>query len=149
MLILYQKQRLKPVRRDTGKFDETPEIKTNKTIMISMDDSLTAYLCNSAVGFLAKFKDHGKEEMAEPAGSGAFVQLDTIKGILTAGHVIDKLPRKSGQMGLIALYYALKIPFRICVSKCSILVERCCGTGLKVMLPISDFLAYLTTLQQR
>src|SRR5262249_35045598 len=52
---------------------------------------------NSAVGFL-KFRENGQE--ADVAGSGTFVQLGKIKGILTAGHVIDNLP-ETGQVGLV------------------------------------------------
>jgi hypothetical protein len=50
---------------------------------IKIDDALSNQLINSAVGFL-KFRDNGQE--ADVAGSGTFIQLGKIKGILTAGH---------------------------------------------------------------
>jgi hypothetical protein len=64
---------------------------------IKIDDALSDQINNSAVGFL-KFRDNGQE--ADVAGSGTFVQLGKIKGILTAGHVIDNLP-ETGQVGLV------------------------------------------------
>ena len=46
------------------------------------------------VGFL-KFKKDGKAEIAEPAGTGTFVKLDRVYGILTAGHVLKEIDPKS------------------------------------------------------
>jgi hypothetical protein len=63
---------------------------------IKIDDALSNQLTNSAVGFL-KFRNNGQE--ADVAGSGTFIQLGKIKGILTAGHVIDNLPT-TGEIGL-------------------------------------------------
>jgi hypothetical protein len=64
---------------------------------IKIDDALSAQINNSTVGFL-KLRDNGRE--ADVGGSGTFVQLGKIKGILTAGHVIDNLP-ETGQVGLV------------------------------------------------
>jgi hypothetical protein len=66
-------------------------------VVIKIDDPLSDQINNSGVGFL-KFRDSGRE--ADVAGSGTFVQLGKIKGILTAGHVIDNLP-ETGQVGLV------------------------------------------------
>ena len=65
-------------------------------VEIKIDDALSDQINNSAVGFL-KFRDKGQE--ADVAGSGTFVQLGQIKGVLTAGHVIGNLP-ETGQVGL-------------------------------------------------
>jgi hypothetical protein len=73
-------------------------------VEIKIDDALSNQLTNSAVGFL-KFSDNGQE--ADVAGSGTFVQLGKIKGILTAGHVIDNLPT-SGEVGLVRPKSALQ-----------------------------------------
>jgi hypothetical protein len=64
-------------------------------VNIKIDDALSNQINNSAVGFL-KVRDKGQE--ANVAGSGTFVQLGKIKGILTA--VIDNLP-ETGQVGLV------------------------------------------------
>jgi hypothetical protein len=66
-------------------------------VVIEINDALSDQVNNSAVGFL-KFRDNGQE--ADVAGSGTFVQLAKIKGILTAGHVIGNLP-ETGQVGLV------------------------------------------------
>src|SRR4029077_8094679 len=73
-------------------------------VEIKIDDALSDQLTNSAVGFL-KFRDNGQE--ADVAGSGTFVQLGKIKGILTAGHVIDNLPTL-GEVGLVRPRSALQ-----------------------------------------
>jgi hypothetical protein len=48
----------------------------------------------------AKLSVQGREENAEPAGSGALVTVGSIRGILTAAHVLRKLP-DDGKVGLI------------------------------------------------
>lgn len=52
-----------------------------------------------SIGF-AKLSIHGEQENAEPAGSGALVTVGSIRGILTAAHVLEELP-DDGEVGLI------------------------------------------------
>jgi hypothetical protein len=59
-------------------------------VTIKLDDSFTGPVCDSTVGFL-KFKREGKVEVAQPAGTGTFVKLGRVHGILTAGHVLEGL----------------------------------------------------------
>jgi hypothetical protein len=61
-----------------------------KELTIKLDDSFTGSVCDYSVGFL-KFKREGKTEVAEPAGTGTFVKLGRVYGILTAGHVLKGL----------------------------------------------------------
>jgi hypothetical protein len=67
------------------------------TVPIKIDDALAAQVCNSAVGVL-KLSDNNQR--ADVAGSGTFVQLAKVKGIVTAAHVITNLP-KTGLIGLV------------------------------------------------
>src|SRR6476660_3114768 len=65
----------------------------NQEVKIEIDDSFTDPVCNCCVGFL-RFKVEGEEqkiETAEPAGTGTFVKLDTVYGILTAAHVLKPM----------------------------------------------------------
>lgn len=52
-----------------------------------IDDSFTQRVCDYCVGFL-RFGKAGNLETAAPAGTGTFVKLGNIHGILTAGHVL-------------------------------------------------------------
>lgn len=61
----------------------------NQQVTIKLDDSFTGPVCDYSVGFL-KFRVEGKIEFAEPMGTGTFVKLDKVYGILTAGHVLAK-----------------------------------------------------------
>jgi hypothetical protein len=65
-----------------------------KEVAIKLDDSFTASVCDYSVGFL-KFRKGEKQEIAEPAGTGTFVKLGRVYGILTAGHVLKELNEKS------------------------------------------------------
>jgi hypothetical protein len=62
----------------------------NEQVTIKIDDSFTGPVCDYGVGFL-KFSREGKREVAEPMGTGTFVKLGKLYGILTAGHVLAKL----------------------------------------------------------
>jgi hypothetical protein len=65
----------------------------NQEVKITIDDGFTEPACNCCVGFL-RFKVEGKErkiETAEPAGTGTFVKLDSMYGILTAAHVLKPM----------------------------------------------------------
>ncbi len=61
-----------------------------KEVKIEIDDSFTSSVCDYSVGFL-KFRRAEKQEIAEPAGTGTFVKLGGIYGVLTAGHVLNQL----------------------------------------------------------
>ena len=54
---------------------------------VTIDGSYTEPVCDYSVGFL-RFKRDGNVEAAEPAGTGTFVKLGKVYGILTAGHVL-------------------------------------------------------------
>lgn len=58
-------------------------------VTIKIDDSFTGPVCDYSVGLL-KFRIEGKIEMADPAGTGTFVKIGTLYGILTAGHVLKE-----------------------------------------------------------
>ena len=62
----------------------------NQEVTIKIDDFFTGPVCDYSVGFL-KFGRDGKNEVAEPMGTGTFVKLGKLYGILTAGHVLEKL----------------------------------------------------------
>ena len=68
----------------------------NNTVAID-SDAVAADVKLSAVGVLI-FRNDEREPVA--AGTGTFCRLGTVYGILTAGHVIENLPR-SGQIGLV------------------------------------------------
>lgn len=68
-------------------------------VKIPLDDSFTDKVCNFCVGFL-KFRVIDKTETAEPAGTGTFVKLGEIYGILTAAHVL-KLMGENETVGLV------------------------------------------------
>lgn len=61
----------------------------NQEVTIKLDDSFTGPVCDYSVGFL-KFRVERKVEFAEPMGTGTFVKLGKVYGILTAGHVLAK-----------------------------------------------------------
>jgi hypothetical protein len=61
---------------------------TNQEVTIRIDDSFTGPVCDYSVGFL-KFRRQGKLEVADPMGTGTFVKLGKLYGILTAGHVLQ------------------------------------------------------------
>jgi hypothetical protein len=63
-------------------------------VTIALDDSFTASVCDYSVGFL-KFRMEGRQEVAAPAGTGTFVKLGRVYGILTAGHVLKELDPQS------------------------------------------------------
>jgi hypothetical protein len=65
-----------------------------REVTIKLDDSFTGSVCDYSVGFL-KFRRDEKREVAEPAGTGTFVKLGSIYGILTAGHVLNGLDPQS------------------------------------------------------
>ncbi|WP_316168830.1 MULTISPECIES: hypothetical protein [unclassified Bradyrhizobium] len=58
-------------------------------VTIKIDDSFTGPVCDYSVGFL-KFRYEGKIEAADPKGTGTFVKLGKLYGILTAGHVLKE-----------------------------------------------------------
>jgi hypothetical protein len=66
-------------------------------VSITIDDPFGAQVWNSAVGVL---KLSENKQRADVAGSGTFVQLAKVKGIVTAAHVITNLPR-TGLIGLV------------------------------------------------
>jgi hypothetical protein len=82
-------------------------VTTKQEVTIAIDDTFTGPVCDCCVGFLrlgtkAEYVD-GKErrvETAEAAGTGTFVKLHNIYGILTAGHVLQKLGA-NGSIGLV------------------------------------------------
>jgi hypothetical protein len=61
----------------------------NQEVTIKIDDSFTGPVCDYSVGFL-KFKRKGNIEVADPMGTGTFVRLGKLYGILTAGHVLQE-----------------------------------------------------------
>lgn len=61
----------------------------NQEVTIKIDDSFTGPVCDYSVGFL-KFRRQGKLEIADPMGTGTFVKLGKLYGILTAGHVLQE-----------------------------------------------------------
>ena len=65
-----------------------------KEVTIKLDDSHTGTVCDYSVGFL-KFGRDGNRETGEPAGTGTFVKLGRVYGILTAAHVVNVLGPKS------------------------------------------------------
>jgi hypothetical protein len=62
-------------------------------VNIKLDDSFTQTVCDYAVGFL--------KDATEPAGTGTFVKLGNVYGILTAGHVLEPFPLNEGVVGLV------------------------------------------------
>ena len=68
-------------------------------ITIKLDDSFTAQVCDYSVGFL-RFGMDGRFEIAEPVGTGTFVKLGRVYGIMTAAHVLTSLDFKS-MIGLV------------------------------------------------
>ncbi|MEH2513468.1 hypothetical protein V1291_004822 [Nitrobacteraceae bacterium AZCC 1564] len=68
-------------------------------VKIPIDESFTGPVCDYSVGFL-RFKVANQIETAEPAGTGTFVKLGEVYGILTAGHVLQ--PMQQGEtVGLV------------------------------------------------
>jgi len=63
------------------------ETAAGQEVKITIDDSFTQCVGNYSVGFL-RFKRDDDVETAEPAGTGTFVKLGRIYGVLTAGHVL-------------------------------------------------------------
>jgi hypothetical protein len=66
-------------------------------ITIQLDDSTSDKISYSSVGFL-KFENNNRD--ATPAGTGVFARLGKVSGIITAGHVLEYLPRV-GRIGLV------------------------------------------------
>jgi hypothetical protein len=66
---------------------------SDQEVNIKIDDSFTQSVCDYSVGFLT-FKRSGNKEIAEPAGTGTFVKLGKVHGILTAGHVLQPMGSK-------------------------------------------------------
>jgi hypothetical protein len=56
-------------------------------------------IADFSIGFL-NLSVHDREEQAEPAGSGALVTVGSVHGILTAAHVLRKLPA-NGKVGIV------------------------------------------------
>jgi threonyl-tRNA synthetase len=67
-----------------------------RTIQINITNELLDRVCNFGVGFL-KFENNGQN--ATSAGTGTFVKLGKVKGIITAGHVVAHLPK--AKVGLV------------------------------------------------
>lgn len=65
-----------------------------KEVTITLDNSFTGSVCDYSVGFL-KFRKEERQEVAEPAGTGTFVKLGRVYGILTAGHVLNNFDAQS------------------------------------------------------
>jgi hypothetical protein len=70
-----------------------------KEVTIKIDDSFTDPACNFCVGFL-RFGVEDKRETAGPAGTGTFVKLGNVCGILTAAHVLRPM-RSNETVGLV------------------------------------------------
>ena len=66
-------------------------------VPIKIDDAFAVQVVNSAVGVLKLSENN---QRADVTGSGTFVQLTKVKGILTAAHVITNLPT-TGLIGLV------------------------------------------------
>src|SRR5687768_10536137 len=65
-----------------------------KEVTITLDESFTGPVCDYSVGFL-RIGREGNREVGEPAGTGTFVKLGRVYGILTAAHVLKELDPKS------------------------------------------------------
>ncbi len=65
-----------------------------KEVTIKLDDSFTGPVCDYSVGFL-NFRRDDNREVAEPAGTGTFVKIGRVYGILTAAHVLKELDPNS------------------------------------------------------
>jgi hypothetical protein len=63
---------------------------SDQKVKIKINDSFTATVCDYSVGFL-RFSIQDNKEVGIPAGTGTFVKLGKVYGILTAGHVIDPM----------------------------------------------------------
>jgi hypothetical protein len=63
---------------------------TGQEQQVKIDTSYTQSVCDYSVGFL-RFRKEGKVQVAEPAGTGTFVKLGKVYGILTAGHVLEPM----------------------------------------------------------
>jgi hypothetical protein len=61
--------------------------------------AVSAEIADFTVGFAA-INTHGRTQDANVAGSGAFVTVGSVKGILTAAHVLTNLPAE-GHVGLV------------------------------------------------
>jgi hypothetical protein len=61
----------------------------NQEVTIKIDNSFTGPVCDYSVGFLKIWRE-GKVELSKPMGTGTFVKLGKLYGILTAGHVLAK-----------------------------------------------------------
>jgi hypothetical protein len=68
-------------------------VAADQEVKITIDDSFTGPVCDYSVGFL-RFRREGNKEVAIPAGTGTFVKLGKVYGILTAGHVIDPMGKE-------------------------------------------------------
>jgi hypothetical protein len=64
-------------------------LSVQQQVTIKIDDSFTGPVCDYSIGFL-KFRCEGKIEVADPKGTGTFVKLGKLYGILTAGHVLKE-----------------------------------------------------------
>jgi hypothetical protein len=65
-----------------------------KEITIKLTESLTGPVCDYSVGFL-KIGQEAKREFGEPIGTGTFVKLGRVYGVLTAAHVLEILDPKA------------------------------------------------------
>jgi hypothetical protein len=63
-------------------------------VAIKLDDSFTGPVCDYSVGFL-KFRSNDCRGIGQPVGTGTFVKLGRVYGILTAAHVLKELDPKS------------------------------------------------------
>jgi hypothetical protein len=59
-------------------------------VAIRLDEADTGSVCDYSVGFL-KFERDDTREFAKPAGTGTFVKVGRVVGILTAAHVLKEL----------------------------------------------------------
>ena len=72
------------------------EKRMTETVSIKLDDTFTGPVCDLGVGFLTVSEDN---KDASPIGTGTFARLGKTTGIITAGHVLESLPK--GKVGLV------------------------------------------------
>jgi histidyl-tRNA synthetase len=95
------------VFRTTLREREPGETNAASEVTITIDDSHVGAVCDFGVGFL-KLK-YRKGDLPV-IGTGTFARLGTISGIITAGHVIERLPRD--KVGLVRFPRASPAPQR-------------------------------------
>jgi len=108
---------------------------------ITLDDSFTASVCDYSLGFL-KFRVEGRQEVATPAGTGTFVKLGRVYGILTAGHVLKALDPQT-TVGLVR-FPSVQPPIQN--RRLNLRTRSVLSTGMKrnATRPTSDFSRYLS-----